>query len=90
MSDLSRLLTLLYSQTHPLMVLATTPGASSETSTPAHHPKPPMPTSPGLIKGSANISAFQNTLQNPSPGILRVHLGGHQTIGGDAGSDFYK
>jgi tyrosinase len=44
----------------------------------------------GLITGSANISAFQNTLQNPSPGILRVHLGGHQTIGGDAGSDFYK
>ncbi|EDU42342.1 conserved hypothetical protein [Pyrenophora tritici-repentis Pt-1C-BFP] len=43
-----------------------------------------------LITTSANISAFQNTLQNPSPGILRVHLGGHQTIGGDAGSDFYN
>ena len=43
-----------------------------------------------LITTSANISAFQNTLQNPSPGRLRVHLGGHQTIGGDAGSDFYN
>ena len=41
----------------------------------------------GLITGSANIPAFQDTLQNPSPGRLRVHLGGHNTIGGDAGSD---
>ncbi|KAI4637594.1 hypothetical protein J4E83_000411 [Alternaria metachromatica] len=43
-----------------------------------------------LITASANISAFQDTLQNPSPGKLRVHLGGHQTIAGDAGSDFYN
>lgn len=42
-----------------------------------------------LILNSANISAFQNTLQNPEPGKLRIHLGGHNTIGGDAGSDFY-
>ncbi|KAL1796617.1 hypothetical protein ACET3X_005157 [Alternaria dauci] len=43
-----------------------------------------------LITASANISAFQDTLQNPLPGSLRVHLGGHQTIAGDAGSDFYN
>jgi tyrosinase len=42
-----------------------------------------------LIIDSANISDFQNTLQNPEPGKLRIHLGGHNTIGGDAGSDFY-
>jgi tyrosinase len=29
-------------------------------------------------------------LQNPEPGRLRIHLGGHNTIGGDAGSDFYN
>jgi tyrosinase len=27
-------------------------------------------------------------LQNPEPGKLRIHLAGHNTIGGDAGSDF--
>ncbi|KAF2000175.1 Di-copper centre-containing protein [Amniculicola lignicola CBS 123094] len=43
-----------------------------------------------LIKSSANISAFQDTLQNPEPGRLRIHLGGHFTIGGDAGTDFYN
>jgi tyrosinase len=43
-----------------------------------------------LITNSANISAFQNTLQNPEPGKLRIHLAGHNTIAGDAGSDFYN
>lgn len=42
-----------------------------------------------LVKNSLNISAFQNGLQNPSPGKLGIHLGGHNTIAGDAGSDFY-
>ncbi|KAH7080473.1 hypothetical protein BKA63DRAFT_563155 [Paraphoma chrysanthemicola] len=43
-----------------------------------------------LITTSPNISTFQDTLQNPEPGKLRIHLGGHNTIGGDAGSDFYN
>lgn len=43
-----------------------------------------------LIKNSATVSAFQNTLQNPEPGRLRIHLAGHNIIGGDAGSDFYN
>jgi tyrosinase len=43
-----------------------------------------------LINNSTSIAAFQDTLQNPEPGLLRVHLGGHNTIGGDAGSDFYN
>jgi tyrosinase len=43
-----------------------------------------------LINNSANISAFQDTLQNPEPGRLRIHIGGHNTIGGDAGTDFYN
>lgn len=41
-----------------------------------------------LINNSSSIAAFQDTLQNPSPGNLGIHLAGHQTIGGDAGSDF--
>jgi tyrosinase len=43
-----------------------------------------------LIANTPNISSFQDTLQNPSPGHLGIHLGGHNTIGGDAGSDFYN
>tara|TARA_R110002003_G_scaffold106_15_gene8840 strand:+ start:13862 stop:14191 length:330 start_codon:yes stop_codon:yes gene_type:complete len=28
--------------------------------------------------------------QNPEPGKLRIHLGGYNTIGGDAVSDYYS
>ncbi|KAF2018019.1 Di-copper centre-containing protein [Aaosphaeria arxii CBS 175.79] len=43
-----------------------------------------------LIKDSANISAFQDTFQNPNYERLSVHLGGHNIISGDAGSDFFN
>ncbi|KAF2743855.1 Di-copper centre-containing protein [Sporormia fimetaria CBS 119925] len=43
-----------------------------------------------LIKGSATIANFQDNLQNPQPGRLRIHLAGHNIIQGDAGSDFYN
>jgi tyrosinase len=43
-----------------------------------------------LIANSSSIAAFQDTLQNPKPGVMNVHLGGHNTIAGDAGSDFYN
>ncbi|KAF2786526.1 Di-copper centre-containing protein [Melanomma pulvis-pyrius CBS 109.77] len=38
-----------------------------------------------LITGSANIGAFQNNMQSQNG----VHSGGHFTISGDPGSDFY-
>lgn len=38
-----------------------------------------------LITGSANIGAFQNNMQAQNG----VHSGGHFTISGDPGSDFY-
>lgn len=38
-----------------------------------------------LITGSANINAFQTTMQSGNG----VHSGGHFTVSGDPGSDFY-
>lgn len=43
-----------------------------------------------LISNSSTIAAFQDNLQNPTPAHLPIHLGGHYTIGGDAGTDFYN
>lgn len=43
-----------------------------------------------LIRNSHDILAFQNNMQNPLPGVMGVHSGGHYTIGGDAGGDFYN
>ncbi|KAI8627356.1 Di-copper centre-containing protein [Xylariaceae sp. FL1651] len=39
-----------------------------------------------LISNSQNIASFQNTMQAPGTG---VHTGGHFTIAGDPGGDFY-
>lgn len=43
-----------------------------------------------LITGSADILSFQQQMQGFSPGYMGVHSGGHYTIGGDAGSDFFN
>lgn len=43
-----------------------------------------------LIKDSPDIRTFQDRLQNFNPGSMCPHSGGHYTIGGDAGSDFYN
>ena len=43
-----------------------------------------------LIKNSTDIRSFQNLMQNFNPGSTGVHSGGHYTMGGDAGSDFYN
>ncbi|KAI8461004.1 hypothetical protein BY996DRAFT_6689643 [Phakopsora pachyrhizi] len=43
-----------------------------------------------LIEDESNISGFQNTLQGrPEQGFLGVHGGGHYTVGGDPGADFF-
>ncbi|KAF2036232.1 Di-copper centre-containing protein [Setomelanomma holmii] len=42
-----------------------------------------------LLTNYKNISAFQDRMQSAGP-FLGVHLGGHYTIGGDAGSDFFN
>ncbi|KAH7398700.1 hypothetical protein DE146DRAFT_677855 [Phaeosphaeria sp. MPI-PUGE-AT-0046c] len=42
-----------------------------------------------LITKSPDILTFQDRMQSPGP-ETGVHLGGHYTIGGDAGSDFFN
>jgi tyrosinase len=42
-----------------------------------------------LILNYTTISSFQDRMQSAGP-FLGVHLGGHYTIGGDAGSDFFN
>ncbi|KAL4893106.1 hypothetical protein BDV59DRAFT_178463 [Aspergillus ambiguus] len=43
-----------------------------------------------LILNRTNITTFQNTLQGDFPtGFLGIHSGGHYTIGGDPGGDFF-
>jgi tyrosinase len=42
-----------------------------------------------LITNYPNISSFQTRMQSAGP-FLGVHIGGHYTIGGDAGSDFFN
>lgn len=42
-----------------------------------------------LITNSSDILTFQDRMQSPGP-ETGVHLGGHYTIGGDAGSDFFN
>jgi len=45
----------------------------------------------GLIENHGNIMDFQTIFQGEFPqGRMGVHTGGHYTIGGDAGSDFYN
>jgi len=44
-----------------------------------------------LIKNYTNIASFQAEYQGAfAQGRMGVHTGGHYTIGGDAGSDFYN
>ena len=44
-----------------------------------------------LIKNHADIASFQRIYQGEfAEGRMGVHTGGHYTIGGDAGSDFYN
>ncbi|ODM19357.1 hypothetical protein SI65_05975 [Aspergillus cristatus] len=44
----------------------------------------------GLIKNYTDIGPFQDTMQgNLTSGDIGVHGGGHYTIGGDPGGDFY-
>jgi tyrosinase len=44
-----------------------------------------------LLKGYPDIARFQRVFQGEfSNGRMGVHTGGHYTIGGDAGSDFYN
>jgi tyrosinase len=42
-----------------------------------------------LILNHTTIAAFQDRMQSAGP-FLGVHLGGHYTISGDAGSDFFN
>lgn len=42
-----------------------------------------------LILNSNSIASFQDRMQSAGP-ELRVHLAGHYTVGGDAGSDFFN
>jgi tyrosinase len=42
-----------------------------------------------LITNASDILTFQDRMQAPGP-ETGVHLGGHYTIGGDAGSDFFN
>lgn len=43
-----------------------------------------------LITQYTDILSFQDQMQNYAPGTMGVHNGGHYTIGGDAGADFYN
>ncbi|KAH4102311.1 hypothetical protein HBI81_009010 [Parastagonospora nodorum] len=44
-----------------------------------------------LLKGYPDIARFQRVFQGElSDGRMGVHTGGHYTMGGDAGSDFYN
>lgn len=44
-----------------------------------------------LIKNSKDVLTFQNVMQGDfANGLLGVHSGGHYTIGGDAGTDFFN
>lgn len=44
-----------------------------------------------LIKNHNDIASFQRVYQGEfAEGRMGVHTGGHYTIGGDAGSDFYN
>lgn len=44
-----------------------------------------------LIKNHTDIATFQSVYQGEfAEGRMGVHTGGHYTIGGDAGSDFYN
>lgn len=47
--------------------------------------------STALITQNQDIGAFQNVMQtvNASAGTLGVHTGGHYTVGGDPGGDFF-
>jgi tyrosinase len=42
-----------------------------------------------LLLNYTTIASFQDRMQSAGP-FLGVHLGGHYTIGGDAGSDFFN
>jgi tyrosinase len=42
-----------------------------------------------LLLNYTTIAAFQDRMQSAGP-FLGVHLGGHYTVGGDAGSDFFN
>jgi tyrosinase len=45
----------------------------------------------GLIKNNPDISEFQRVFEGEfEQNRMGVHTGGHYTIGGDAGSDFYN
>ena len=43
-----------------------------------------------LIVGYTDVGSFQSRLQGDFPnGYLGIHAGGHYTIGGDPGGDFF-